>query len=111
MFCIPFSNAFSNMLLQEYKEKPDYARCVAIVASASLREMIKPGALAIISPIAVGIAFRIFGYYPEAKEVIVIRLQLQETCKSCCPPFSVNLEMSSGTVAVDLTKFLLFSSL
>ena len=41
-------------LLQDYKEKPDYGRCVAIVASASLREMIKPGALAIISPIAVG---------------------------------------------------------
>lgn len=43
-----------NIVYQEYKEKPDYGRCVAIVASASLREMIKPGALAIISPIAVG---------------------------------------------------------
>lgn len=39
---------------KDYKEKPDYGRCVAIVASASLREMIKPGALAIASPIAVG---------------------------------------------------------
>ena len=39
---------------QDYKEKPDYGRCVAIVASASLREMIKPGALAIASPIVVG---------------------------------------------------------
>jgi len=39
---------------QDYKEKPDYGRCVAIVASSALREMIKPGALAIISPIAVG---------------------------------------------------------
>jgi Na+/H+-translocating membrane pyrophosphatase len=39
---------------QDYKEKPDYGRCVAIVASASLREMIKPGALAILSPMAVG---------------------------------------------------------
>lgn len=39
---------------QDYKEKPDYGRCVAIVASASLREMIKPGALAIVSPIVVG---------------------------------------------------------
>lgn len=42
------------LLLQDYKEKPDYGRCVAIVASASLREMIKPGALAIVSPIVVG---------------------------------------------------------
>lgn len=49
--------------IMEYKEKPDYGRCVAIVASASLREMIKPGALAIVSPIAVGIIFRILGYY------------------------------------------------
>ncbi|KOM27206.1 hypothetical protein LR48_Vigan406s001600, partial [Vigna angularis] len=40
--------------IMDYKEKPDYGRCVAIVASASLREMIKPGALAIISPIVVG---------------------------------------------------------
>ncbi|CAN1299022.1 Pyrophosphate-energized membrane proton pump 3 [Linum perenne] len=40
--------------IMEYTEKPDYGRCVAIVASASLREMIKPGALAIISPMVVG---------------------------------------------------------
>ncbi|PPD75918.1 hypothetical protein GOBAR_DD27155 [Gossypium barbadense] len=38
---------------KDYKEEPDYGRYVAIVASASLREMIKPGALAIISPIVV----------------------------------------------------------
>ncbi|KAI9084531.1 hypothetical protein K1719_033519 [Acacia pycnantha] len=49
--------------IMEYKEKPDYGRCVAIVASASLREMIKPGALAIISPIVVGFLFRILGSY------------------------------------------------
>ncbi|XP_038713968.1 pyrophosphate-energized membrane proton pump 2 [Tripterygium wilfordii] len=49
--------------IMEYKEKPDYGRCVAIVASASLREMIKPGALAIVSPMVVGLVFRILGYY------------------------------------------------
>ncbi|EXC33635.1 Pyrophosphate-energized membrane proton pump 3 [Morus notabilis] len=49
--------------IMDYKEKPDYGRCVAIVASASLREMIKPGALAIVSPIVVGFLFRILGYY------------------------------------------------
>ncbi|KAK1289485.1 Pyrophosphate-energized membrane proton pump 3 [Acorus calamus] len=47
--------------IMDYKEKPDYGRCVAIVASASLREMIKPGALAIISPIAVGFIFKLLG--------------------------------------------------
>ncbi|KAJ8628841.1 hypothetical protein MRB53_022164 [Persea americana] len=49
--------------IMDYKEKPDYGRCVAIVASASLREMIKPGALAIISPIVTGFLFRILGHY------------------------------------------------
>lgn len=50
------------IILQDYQEKPDYGRCVAIVASASLREMIKPGALAIISPIVIG-RFFIFVYW------------------------------------------------
>lgn len=49
--------------IMDYQEKPDYGRCVAIVASASLREMIKPGALAIISPIVVGLVFRVLGHY------------------------------------------------
>ncbi|KAK8629161.1 hypothetical protein V6N13_078013 [Hibiscus sabdariffa] len=48
--------------IMDYKEKPDYGRCVAIVASASLREMIKPGALAIVSPIVVGFLFRVLGH-------------------------------------------------
>ncbi|XP_038976401.1 pyrophosphate-energized membrane proton pump 3 [Phoenix dactylifera] len=49
--------------IMDYKEKPDYGRCVAIVATASLREMIKPGALAIISPIVIGLLFRILGHF------------------------------------------------
>ncbi|KAK9282066.1 hypothetical protein L1049_004978 [Liquidambar formosana] len=49
--------------IMDYREKPDYGRCVAIVASASLREMIKPGALAIVSPLVVGFLFKILGYY------------------------------------------------
>ncbi|XWS20592.1 hypothetical protein CRYUN_Cryun31cG0115700 [Craigia yunnanensis] len=49
--------------IMNYEEKPDYGRCVAIVASASLREMIKPGALAIVSPIVVGFLFRVLGHY------------------------------------------------
>lgn len=36
--------------------------------------------------------------------MIVIRLQSQETRKTCCPPFSVNLETAGGTVAVELAK-------
>jgi len=49
--------------IMEGKEDPDYEKCVAIVTQASLREMIKPGLLAVISPVAVGFVFRIIGQY------------------------------------------------
>ena len=42
-------------------QKPDYARCVAIVTKAALSEMRKPGALALLFPIAVGFCFRFLG--------------------------------------------------
>ncbi|CAM6116880.1 unnamed protein product [Calypogeia fissa] len=51
--------------IMTYQEKPDYARCVSIVASASLREMIKPGILAVVSPIVIGVVFRILGQSTE----------------------------------------------
>jgi len=44
-----------------YKEKPDYKTCVAIVNEAGLREMVKPGLLAVSAPIIVGVIFRIIG--------------------------------------------------
>jgi H+-translocating diphosphatase len=48
--------------IMTYSEKPDYARCVAIVAASALREMVRPGALAVLSPIAVGVIFKNIGY-------------------------------------------------
>ena len=39
----------------EGKVKPDYKSCVAIATTASLREMIIPGAMAVICPLVVGI--------------------------------------------------------
>ena len=45
------------------KSKPNYKQCVAIVTAAGLKEMIKPGLLAVLSPILVGVCFRIFGSY------------------------------------------------
>ena len=47
--------------IMEFKEKPDYQTCVAIVSKAALREMVVPGLLAALSPIVVGIVFRILG--------------------------------------------------
>ncbi|MCF0117348.1 MAG: sodium-translocating pyrophosphatase [Bacilli bacterium] len=39
------------------KSKPDYARCVAISTGAALKEMVLPGIIAFISPIAGGVIF------------------------------------------------------
>ena len=41
----------------EYKEKPDYARCVEISTKAALKEMILPAILAIATPLVVGFIF------------------------------------------------------
>jgi len=41
--------------LMEGKAKPDYARCVDISTGAALKEMVAPGILAVIAPIAVGL--------------------------------------------------------
>ncbi len=49
--------------IMEFKEKPDYQTCVAIVSKAALREMVVPGLLAALSPIVVGVTFRIIGSF------------------------------------------------
>ena len=46
-----------------YEEKPDYKQCVSIVNEAGLKQMIKPGLLSVMSPIIVGVTFRIIGSY------------------------------------------------
>lgn len=43
--------------IMEYKAKPEYEKCVAISTQASIREMLLPGAIALISPIIVGFWF------------------------------------------------------
>ena len=40
--------------------KPDYARCVNIVTTAALKEMVLPGVLAVGLPVAVGLVFKHF---------------------------------------------------
>ena len=42
-------------------EKPDYARCVDIVTRGALREMVAPGLLAVLAPVAVGFGFKYLG--------------------------------------------------
>ena len=43
--------------IMEYKAKPEYEKCVAISTEASIREMMLPGAIALIVPIIVGFIF------------------------------------------------------
>jgi K(+)-stimulated pyrophosphate-energized sodium pump len=47
--------------IMDYTEKPDYSRVVDIVTADSLRELVTPGLLAVLTPIAVGFTF---GYAP-----------------------------------------------
>eukprot|EP01066_Platyproteum_vivax_P016884 Platyproteum_vivax@DN7247_c1_g1_i3.p2 len=56
-----------NSGIMDFQEKPDYATCVAIVSAAALREMIKPGLLAVTAPIVIGIFFRIVGEYKNER--------------------------------------------
>jgi K(+)-stimulated pyrophosphate-energized sodium pump len=43
--------------IMEYKAEPEYEKCVEISTKASIREMVMPGAIALISPILVGFIF------------------------------------------------------
>jgi len=43
--------------IMEYKAKPEYEKCVAISTKASIREMMLPGAIALITPVIVGFMF------------------------------------------------------
>ena len=43
--------------IMEYKAKPEYEKCVAISTEASIREMMLPGAIALITPILIGFLF------------------------------------------------------
>jgi K(+)-stimulated pyrophosphate-energized sodium pump len=43
--------------IMEYKAKPEYDKCVAISTKASLKEMMLPGAIALITPVVVGFTF------------------------------------------------------
>ncbi|PKL75303.1 MAG: sodium-translocating pyrophosphatase, partial [Candidatus Melainabacteria bacterium HGW-Melainabacteria-1] len=43
--------------IMDYTAKPEYDKCVAISTKASLREMMLPGGIALVTPVAVGFAF------------------------------------------------------
>jgi len=43
--------------IMEYTGKPEYEKCVAISTNASIREMVAPGLIALITPVLIGFAF------------------------------------------------------
>jgi K(+)-stimulated pyrophosphate-energized sodium pump len=43
--------------IMEYKARPEYEKCVEISTKASIREMVAPGMIALITPIIIGFAF------------------------------------------------------
>src|SRR6058998_257423 len=45
--------------------KPDYARCVDIVTVSALKEMVLPGLLAVLTPVAVGFGFKYLSPYGQ----------------------------------------------
>jgi inorganic pyrophosphatase len=47
--------------IMTYDTKPDYERCVSIVAKSALRGMVKPGVVAVSGPLITGIIFRRIG--------------------------------------------------
>ena len=56
--------------IMEYKAKPEYEKCVAISTKASIREMLLPGAIALLSPIIVG--FGLKGVFAEASSAEIL---------------------------------------
>lgn len=44
--------------IMEYKAKPEYDKCVEISTKASLREMLLPGAIALVTPLLIGFGFK-----------------------------------------------------
>jgi len=53
-------------------DRPDYGRCVDIVTKGALKEMILPGLLAVLMPVAVGVAFRLLNIGAETVAALLM---------------------------------------
>jgi len=56
--------------IMEHKATPEYQKCVEISTRASIREMILPGAIALLAPILVGFGFK--GVFPETSSAEIL---------------------------------------
>src|SRR4030095_5417400 len=55
----------ANPGIMQGTSKPDYARCVDIVTVSALKEMVLPGLLAVLTPVAVGYSFKSLSPYGQ----------------------------------------------
>jgi K(+)-stimulated pyrophosphate-energized sodium pump len=56
--------------IMEYKAQPEYEKCVEISTKASIREMMLPGAIALVTPVLVGFGFK--GVFPETSSAEIL---------------------------------------
>ncbi len=56
--------------IMERKAKPEYEKCVEISTQASLREMMLPGAIALVAPVLVGFGFK--GVFPDTPSAEIL---------------------------------------
>ncbi|MFN4123210.1 MAG: sodium-translocating pyrophosphatase [Flavobacteriales bacterium] len=56
--------------IMEYKNKPEYEKCVEISTKASIREMILPGAIALVVPLLVGFGFKDVFHDTSSAEIL-----------------------------------------
>jgi len=56
--------------IMEYKAEPEYDKCVEISTKASLREMMLPGAIALLTPIIVGFGFQGMFEHTSSAEIL-----------------------------------------
>jgi K(+)-stimulated pyrophosphate-energized sodium pump len=56
--------------IMEYKATPEYEKCVEISTKASIREMVLPGAIALIVPLLVGYGFK--GVFPDTSSAEIL---------------------------------------
>ncbi|MEP0814278.1 MAG: sodium-translocating pyrophosphatase [bacterium] len=60
-----------NIFAKENPGKPEYGPCVDIVTRAALREMVLPGAFAVLAPVVVGVGIRIFAQLTGSPDVFM----------------------------------------
>jgi inorganic pyrophosphatase len=69
--------------LMEGTARPNYERCIAICTKSSLREMIAPGALVMLSPIACGVLFGTHTLAGLLAGALVSGVQVAIRCARC----------------------------